>query len=99
MVVKKSSDMGYIYHGKQHLVAKKSGATANYKLKSLAKGEYTVYAWSIGENLTTSREGENEWIEIGTHSQREDGKFKYSRKATAADERFDAIMLIKNNNN
>ena len=92
---KKSADMGYIYHGKQHLVAKKAGATAKYSLKSLAEGEYTVYAWTTGENLTASREGENEWIEIGTYSQKEEGKFKYSRKAAAAGERFDAIMLIK----
>ena len=87
--------MGYIYHGKHHLAAKKAGATANYSLKSLDKGEYTVYAWSTGENLTVSRDGENEWVKIGTHSQKEDGKFKYSRKAADAGERFDAIMLIK----
>ena len=92
---KKCSDLGYIFHGKRHLVAKKADASVTYKLESLDKGEYTVYAWSTGENLTASREGENEWIEIGSHSQKENGKFQYTRKAAAAGERFDAIMLIK----
>ena len=81
------------------MLAKKDGAIVKYKLKYLPEGKYTVYAWNTGENLTVSKEGENEWFKIGEYTQKESGKFNYTRKVTNAGERVDAIMLIKDNNN
>ena len=64
-------------------------------MKSLPKGTYSVYAWNTGENLTASKEGENEWVKIGEHTQSESGKFVFKRIIKKAGERVDAIMLIK----
>lgn len=92
---KKATDMQHIFFGDSYLIAKKAGAKVKYRLKSLPAGVYTIYKWNAGENLTVSKEGENEWIEIGKCTQAKDGKFKYRHTAKNAGERADNILLVK----
>ena len=91
----KKTDMQHIYFGDSYLVAKKDGATVIYKIKNLPAGRYDVYKWNAGENLKVSKDGENEWVKIGTVTQFTDGRFQCLRKMSAKGDIADSILLIK----
>ncbi len=94
---KKKKDMNHIFAGKSYLKAKKDDATVKYELDELGAGDYDVYKWVVGKNLTASAEGENEWVKIGTHHQHAYGAFEYVYKATDKNDKADCIMLIMKN--
>ena len=87
--------MQHIYFGDSYLVAKKDGAAVKYKIKNLPAGRYDVYKWNAGENLKVSKDGENEWVKIGTVTQFTDGRFQCLRKMSAKGDIADSILLIK----
>lgn len=91
---KAKSDHTYFYFGPSYLLTNKAGATVQFKGKYLKQGNYDVYMWSVGENLTTSKEGENEWRKIGEHTQTKTGIVKYTHKSENKGEKIDAILFI-----
>ncbi len=92
---KRATDMQHIYFGDSYLVAKKENAKVKYTHKRVPAGSYTIYKWNAGENLTTSKEGENEWVEIGRCTLKKDGKFKYTYTSPTIGETADNILLVK----
>lgn len=94
--VKKRKDTETIYFGNSYLIASRNAATVKFKGKDLDKGRYTIYMWNAGDNLTTSKENENEWIKRDEYIQKQNGQFRYTYKSTSTGEKIDAILFIKN---
>lgn len=79
-----------------------AGAVVKYRLNFLPKGEYELYRFAPGHNVSLSGSGK-EKFETGSHgwefvenfSQRRDGRFKFTVKAPSAGFEADALLLVR----
>ncbi len=92
---KSKRDHNHFYFGKRYLVSKEAGAVVNYDNKTLPKGEYQVYMWSVGRNVKASEAGENEWVRVGNYTQLSNGNCQYQYQTKSAGERIDRVLFIK----
>ncbi|MDR2126627.1 MAG: hypothetical protein LBP63_07345 [Prevotellaceae bacterium] len=84
-----------LYFGENYLCPQKSGNKITYKYKNLSAGKYKIYKWAVGESRETPVTDKNKWILTDTYEQKKTSNFKYKFKAESVNEIFDAVMLIK----
>jgi len=84
-----------LFFGKTYLTANKEGAPLKLTIPNLEQGEYTAYKWVVGPVADTFPEDVNIWQEIGTVTQKRNGKYIWRYKAKSRGEIFDTIILVK----
>jgi len=78
------------------------GADMKYQLDNLAAGEYDIYRFVPGRNISPSRSGDERfepgvhgWEFVETFRQNKDGKFKYYVEAGEVGQMADALLLVR----
>lgn len=90
-----SQDNSHIFFGDSYLISQSKGAKLKYTIDNLPKGAYTLYRWKIGPTAKTFPTDVNVWVKEAIIIQKRDGKFNYKIKASKAEEKADAILLVK----
>lgn len=94
----------YSHLGENGWIALKADAIVKYNLESLPKGEYTVYRYVSGRNIHPKKgsffkdaedPGIHGWVEIGEHSQKATGRYKYIYRSTSKGDTADALLLVR----
>ena len=89
--------------------AEREGARVTYRMNHLPAGHYAVYRYVAGDclepvgSVSLKDRLTGEWIDPGVHGwvfqeeicQHRDGRFRYTRKASAPGELADAILLVR----
>lgn len=93
--------------GKSHMgvngwIAAEAGAVMKYRLDFLPQGEYEIFRYVPGDNVSPVEEesgkfepGKHGWEFEKTFIQHRDGRFKYSVKAPCAGYSADALLLVR----
>ena len=75
--------------------AVKSNAVLKYSAEMLEAGDYDVYMYISAPNDETQCKGERGWKLVGSHIQKQSGKFKYKYKISEKGGVAGALLLVK----
>ncbi len=90
-----NTDSSKVYFGNDYLKNVRPNSKMTFSTPSLEKGNYKLFKWVVGPAANTFGENENRWVEIGTTTQKKNGKFKLKANSSLIGENANAILLIK----
>ncbi len=90
-----AEDFENVYLGNHYYVAAEDGAEAEYRLKKLPAGEYSVYKWITGAKGRVFDKDENRWEKLYDFTQSAQGKFELKLTDLKAGQKINALLLVK----